>query len=1123
MKKIPKGTANGGGMFKILVIMKLTLLLSIILTFNTFAKTFGQNKVFSIEMQSATLMDVLEKIEDQSDFYFFYKTEEVKNVKLKNIRFKDATIYEVLEKLLQDEKFNYKVVDNYVAITKSDLKQTNGDANQKQKTLKGKVTDSAGEPIPGVSVVVKGTAIGITTDLEGNYTLQIPESSETIVFSFVGMKTQEIAFTGKTTINIKLQEEDIAVDEVVVTALGLSREKKALGYAVQKVAGDKVVESKELDVVNSLAGKVSGVHITQGGGGLAGGGSRIVIRGETSLAGKNEPMYVVDGIPASSINDIASEDIESISVLKGPAAAALYGSRAGAGVILLTTKEGPKNGRLNVEINSSFSLSNPMILPDAQDQYGQGSGGEYFSNKGQSWGPKFEGQPITQLWGSEKWEAHPDNAKDFYDTGSIFTNNISLAGDNKTGRYRISFTDVRQDGMIPNTSYRENRVDITTGWSFMDGLLDIKSNVKYARTFSDNDKGMDPRMWPANIDLNELKNYWEEKGVKQRQWLEQSDNPYFSLYENTNFWINEKYIGNLSLNFKFSDEWSLLLRSGVNGRVRETRYKEQVTTEGPNREHGKFSTGMSKGYEMNSDFLLTYNKQINSDLSLVASFGGNMMSTDGSWISGESSQLLIPDVYNLSNYRTYPTVSNAYDQHSKTNALYGFVNLGYKSMIYLDITARNDWNSTLMYKENDSYFYPSASLSVLLNKMLNLNEKIDLLKIKANYAGVGNATTPFQLDPFYNFTKGSGGVASISEDRVKSNPDLKPEYSNSLEFGAQATLFKNRLNVDVTYYNVKTKNQIWSMAVSPISGYDQIIRNIGKVSSEGLELTIGATPVKTKKFQWNTALNWSMDRTKVTELDDENPEYAITHNIDYRLFTYDFVGERRGAIYSRVARKFKYDENEHEASLKQYDGQLFFDGSKDLPRSDKEIIGYYNPDWIGSWSNEFSYNNFNLSFLFFANYGNAVFNGFEKTFVNQGLDKRTVAGRETGVLPEGVWESPEGIRPFVEGDEVNAESYWGDFMTDGEINDIWITDGSFLKLKEMTLGYNVPKKLLGKGLLKDLRISLTGRNLALWTKVKHVDPETFKSAGNAGSVPGIANAGGVPSARTFTLNVRMRF
>ncbi|MBI9061903.1 MAG: TonB-dependent receptor, partial [Marinilabiliaceae bacterium] len=481
------------------------------------------------------------------------------------------------------------------------------------------------------------------------------------------------------------------------------------------------------------------------------------------------------------------------------------------------------------------------------------------------------------------------------------------------------------------------------------------------------------------------------------------------------------------------------------------------------------------------------------------------------------------NVYNLSNYRTYPTVYNNYDLHNKSNSLYGFVNLGYKGMVYLDLTARNDWTSTLKYKENDSYFYPSASLSVLLNKMLGMNGSIDLLKLKANYAEVGNDIERFQLDPFISFNRGSNGEAGFKEETVKNLNNLKPEFTKSWELGAQAILFNNRLNVDFTYYSSKTTNQIWKMDVSSISGYNQIIRNIGEVKSSGLEITLSATPVKTGKFQWNTNVNWSMDRTEVTELDNEAPEYGISKSIAYGLYAYDFVGERRGAIYSRVARKFKYDPEVHDASLEQYNGKLFFDGSKDLPRSDEEIIGYHNPDWVGSWFNEFRYGNLSVSALLFANVGNSVYNGFEKSFVGDGLDKRTVAGREDGVLPDGVWESPEGIRPFLPGDEVDAESYWGDFMTDGEINDIWISDGSFLKLKEVKLAYDLPSKFFVKGPFRAVKVSLIGRNLALWTDVKHVDPETYSDTDNAGKIPGLAKAGGVPSARSYTLNLRLRF
>lgn len=1100
---------------EILRIMKISFLLMVATILQVSASVYSQKTKLNFSLENTTVKEVLEEVERQSEFTFFYNDAKLDVTKKISLDVRDKNIKDVLDKVLNKGEVVYEIVDKHIILRKA--KSQTG-----KKKVTGIVTDKKGNTLPGVSVMEKGTDNGVVTDVNGKYTINISENSTTLIFSFVGMGAQEIDIVSRRNIDVVLSEDLSELDEVVVTALGLSREKKALGYSVQKVEGESVSESKEIDAVNSLAGKVSGVHITQGGGGLAGGGSRIVIRGETSLAGNNTPMFVVDGMPVSSLNDISSYDIEDISVLKGPAAAALYGSRAGAGVILITTKEGPKNGKLNVEFSSSFGIQNPMVLPEVQDQYGQGVGGTYQANKSDSWGPKFDGQSIDQLWGGKEWKSNPNNAKDFYETGTVVSNNVSLSGDNKTGMFRVSFTDIRQKGLIPNTEYKENRIDVTSGWKFLDDKLNIKANVKYARRYSDNDKGMDPRMWPTNLNLNELKDYWVEKGIKQKQWLEQSDNPYFSLHENKKFWRNEKFIGNLTLNYNITKNLSIMLRTGANRYLNEDRYQEQATTEGTNNEYGMFNTGMSNGFEINSDFLISYKKSF-KDFSVNASFGGNMMSKDGSWIRGESSQLLIPNVYNLGNYRTYPTVSNAYDLHRKTNALYGFVNVGYKDMIYLDVTGRNDWSSTLAYKENDSYFYPSASLSVLLNKMVDMGKHVNLLKLKANYAGVGNDTEPFQLNPFYSFGRGNGGVAGLQEDQIKNTKDLKPEFTHSYEFGIQSVMFNNRLNLDLTYYHTNTKNQIWSMDVSSISGYNKIIRNIGEVQSKGLELTLSATPIKYGKFEWRTSVNWSMDVTEVTELDDENPEYAITRSIGYNLYTYDYVGKRRGAIYSRVARKFKYDPAVHDASLAKYNGQLFFDGSKDLPRSDKEIVGYYNPDWIGSWSNEFRYGNISLSALLFANVGNSVYNGFEKAYVSKGLDKRTVEGREKGVLPAGVWESPDGIRPFKPGEEVNAESYWGDFMTDGEIYDLWVEDGSFVKLKEVQLGYELPKKLLSKTPFQFVKLSVTGRNLALWTKVKHVDPETFSSSGSAGLVPGIANAGGVPSVRSFTFNLMLRF
>lgn len=995
---------------------------------------------------------------------------------------------------------------------------------QQQETVTGKVIDRTGEGIPGATIVWKGTNTGTVSDFDGNFTLTRVPNNTTLVFSFIGMKTKEVVNTTENNIRVTLEDEDIALEELVVTALNISREKKSLGYAVQDVSGDRVVQAKELNVANALAGKVSGVHVTQGGGGLGGGGSRIIIRGETSLAGNNTPMAVIDGVPGG-MNDVAPEDIESISVLKGPAAAALYGSRAGAGVIIITTKKGSMDGGLNVELNSSMSFQNPLVLPDVQSEYGQGSGGQIGDFGPLSWGPKFENQTVEQLWGSNVWQSHPNNIKNFYNTGSILTNNVSISGNDKTSTFRLSFTNVLQKGMIPNTKYDENRFDLTAGRTFLDGLLDVKANVKYAVITNDNNQSIDPMLWPTNVDLNVMKDYWMEKGVEQRLWMNKSqqiNNPYFDLYENTNWSQANRYHGNLSFTFNFTKSLNLLLRSGINGDFHESRHNRQFTSLGANNQYGGFRTNFSKGYEMNNDFLLKYNTKFGSDFSMVAMVGGNMMSSNGSNLSGESSQLLIPNVYNTGNYRTYPYVSNSYDNHTKINALYGALNLGYKDLVYLDITGRNDWTSTLLYKVNDSYFYPSASLSMLLNNMIDMSNNVDLLKIKGNYAAVGKSIDRFQLDPFYYFTRGSDGIAGIEEGGVKSYRDLKPEFTNSFEVGVEGTFFKNRLNVDLTYYNTVTKNQIWNMNVSSVSGYQQVIRNIGKVSSNGLELTLNAIPIKVGKFQWNSTINWSMDRTKVTELDPDNPGYSLSKHIGENLYSYDTVGERKGAIQSRVARRFQYDPSVHDSSLAGYDGELFFDKNKDLPRAEQQVIGYYNPDWIGSFYNELRWGNFSVSALLFANVGNSVFNKTQKDLVKHGLDKMTLQGRESGVLPEGVWESPDGIRPFAPGDEINGESYWGDYMVDGELGDLWVQDGSFLKLKEMNIGYTLPKSLLQNTLLEKVAVSITGRNLALWTKAKHIDPETYLDS-EVGLVPGVSRPGGIPSARTYTLNLNIHF
>lgn len=1109
---------------KTLLIMKITTFLLILGLLPVYAGSYAQQAKLTIKENNIQLEELIHQIEAKTEFSFFYNNDKIDKQMKVNVDAKNNTIFEILQQVLDNTDIHYQVKDKTIILTPKALF-----AQQQNKEIKGTVTDSEGEPIIGANVVVKGTNIGVITDLDGHYTINVPDGS-TLSFSYIGYMSQEIIVSNRNIIDVKLDTDNLLIDEVVVTALGLQREKKSLGYAVQEVGGNELAKGKELDVVNALAGRVSGVHITQGGGGLGGGGSRIVIRGENSISGGNEPLYIIDGVPGSS-NDVASDDIENISVLKGPAASALYGSRALSGVVVITTKSGKASKELTVEVNSSTMFQNPLVLPKYQSDYGQGSGGIYLQGTDRSWGPKLAAG-----------EGNANNARDFYETGHILTNNVSISKGTDTGNYRLSYTNMTQKGIVPNTDLRNNRFDLSTSWELIKNLT-VSANVKLNKSNSDNDQNIDPRKWPTSLNLKDLRNYWNEDGT-QKIWQTDNDNPYFSLYENTNPRETERWFTNLSANYKFLKHFSAMGRMSY---ITESGNQEWFIRKGAvgldeGREKGKggYSTEIWRNKEINADFLVSYeNYFLNEDLFFKISAGGNHMNQSGdNKIKGKSYMLGDVDVYTLANYSTYPYTTSSYGPGKRVNSLYSFVNLSYQNKIFMDVTARNDWSSTLP-ANNNSYFYPSVSLSLLMTEMFTLPETISFWKLRGSFASVGNDTEPGMLQPDYLFTEGSGGIAGITEGKVKREYNLKPEIATSYEVGTDIRFFNNRLSLDLNYYKTVTRNQIWNVQVSNISGYEYAMKNAGKVSSQGLELSLRAVPVQTGDFTWNTEINWSMDRSKVIELDPENPDLTYTVKFGENMYTYDKVGERRGALYSRYAKKFEYDPAIHSADLAQYDGAILHDAGKKIQRSDDlAILGNYNPDWIGSWYNSFQYKNFSLSFLLFTNYGNSFYAGFEKSLNSYGLVPESGEARNNGgVLPKGhLWQTiagdPGSIRPFQPGDEIDAETYYKEHIGDGENNDNWIRNGSFLKLKELTFTYNLPKQWLSKTFIKNASVSFVGRNLFVWSKVKYVDPEGYttenKSSSSGAStaeatIPGTSSSdASIPSTRNlgFSLNIQ---
>ncbi len=1024
------------------------------------------------------------------------------------------------------------------------------------QTIKGTVLSSEDNlGLPGVSIYLKNIeSLGTISDFDGTYEIKgTPE--DTLVFSYISFQTIEMPIGTMTTIDVSMLSSSVLMDEVVVTALGMKREKKSLGYSVQEVDGETIGKTKELDVVNALSGKIAGVNITQGGGGLGGGGARVVIRGETSLAGNNGPLFVIDGIPAGS-NDVASDDVASISVLKGPAAAALYGSRAAAGVILITTKSGAggEKNRVGVDVNLSLATQRPFILPDYQNEFGQGTGNQYQYFDGNNgtfpdgsisnddsrlnWGPRFDGIERPQFTGNDPWVAHPDNVSDFYETGFIANNNVAVYGASDAGSFRLSYTNIQQKGVIPNTGLTADRLDLTGSWNIGDKFT-IRANAKLIDQRSDNNQSADVRLYPRNIDVQALQDYWVPglEGTQQLQWRNSENNPYFVLNENRNAFKSTRFLGNITANYQITEKLSLMGRIGENRNFRDENIRGAFSTVGSglnfneirtsaDRRFGFYGTGQSNNRELNADFLLRYKQDFGKDLNAIISFGGNHLQTYESSTNSLVSQLLIPDVYNIGNRRVFPRTNNETEE-KKLNSFYGFANFAYKNFLYLDVTARNDWSSTLP-RDNNSYFYPSFTLSGLVHEVVELPRSISFLKLRGGVARVGSDTEPYELQNEFLWGQGENGLASISQSNVKANPELRPEITSAWEVGTDVRFFKNRIGLDLTYYNSLTSNQILRVEVSPTTGFDFILKNAGKIRSTGWEMVLNGKVIQRDKFKWNTTLNWSRDRSVVEEYDRENPDAFLSRGVTNFLFVEDRLGERRGALYGKT---FQTAPN----------GEILFTKSGDTQRGTKELLGNYNPDWMGSMYNQFEYGPFSFSFLLDVRYGGIFYSRTNFNLNIRGLSEVTLLGgtdangnptpREN-ILPDGMILDEGEFRKLTREDLIESglssggltgQQFWEN-VSDAEIPGAVIYDATYLKLRELSLAYQLPEKLISKISVRSAQVGIVMRNIAVWTDVPNVDAETFSTAEDnaAGAIPGF-DQGGVPSLRNIAFNLNLKF
>ena len=1012
---------------------------------------------------------------------------------------------------------------------------------QAKVTVKGIVLDENGEPIIGASVVDASGKNGTVTDANGNFTLEAPKGI-TLKISYLGYTPTTVAASG-TTVRVVMEPSNNDLNEVVVTALGIKREKKALGYAMQEVKTEGLTENKNFSVANMLQGKVAGVQISQSGTGL-GGSTRIVMRGLNSLSGNNQPLWVVDGMPisdnsseqasqwggfdyAGAASEINPEDIESISVLKGANAAALYGSRAQNGAIVITTKKGKLNQPLRLEYNGTLDIIKVYSPYDYQNEYGQGTGGSFDINSKMSWGQKLDGTMVDNwrnvLYGDANYGKYAltpqkDYIKDFYKTGTNYTNTVTATAGGESLRGRFSFTDSRANDVVPNYSQNRQYFDLNT--EFTSKYLDIGAKINYMHEKSKNrpsqgEYGVMIQLvkMPRGIRLSDLEN---PRGTGQYyynavNWSGPSDN-YANPYTltdpaNGNLMDRNRIIGQVNATLKFTDYLKLTGRVGVDWY--NDQFKNFNTLPDPTNTASQYVKSNNTNKEFNADLILYFDKTF-GDYSINANLGTAVTNSRSDALAGYSGLFATPNVITLANGLTQ-TVGESYAKKEIQSAFFS-ASFGYKNWAYLDVTGRNDWSSTLP-ETNRSYFYPSVSLSAILSEVLKLPSWVDFWKVRGSWAQVGNDTNPYQLATYYYlWTSGDKNDADgdklnpniVKEymSNVKALADLKPEKTNSAEVGTEAHFFGNRLSLDFTYYNTQTTNQILTIGLPGSSGYTSKHINAGKIKSHGVELMLGGTPIKTKDWQWDVNVNWGLNRTNCDYLDNEVSRYTLG---SIRIGS--VVVNAGGGYGDIVGKAYKRDAQ----------GRKIVD-SNGLPESESDkVIGNMLPKWTGSVGTQLRWRDLTFSALVDVRHGGQFISNTDNYACQQGTSARTLYGRKSGeqIVVDGVTEDGQ-----VNTKGVNAETYWTSIAGSDGIAEEFLYSASYIKMREMSLGYILPAHWFANTPIKYVKLSLVGRDLFYFHKAAPVNPEGAFSRSDYAQAFELAS---MPPTRSFGFSLNVKF
>jgi TonB-linked SusC/RagA family outer membrane protein len=1022
-----------------------------------------------------------------------------------------------------------------------------------EQTVSGTVTDGS-EPIIGATVKVKGDKnLGAVTDLDGHFTLRVKPGT-IIEVSYVGYKTQTLkAQEGMT---IVLKEDTKALDEVVVTALGIKRDRKALGYGVGEVKGEELKKAKETNVINSLAGKVAGLVVSQTAGG-ASGSTRVVLRGNTEMTGNNQPLYVVDGVPLDNTNfgsagtnggfdlgdgisSINPDDIESMSVLKGPAASALYGSRASHGVILITTKKAAKD-KMSVEYNGSLTFDTQLAKwNNTQKVYGMGSNGKYsidaVSNTNKSWGPKADGTNMLKYFdGVERpYLIIPDNVSDFFRTGLTATNTAVVGMNNGKTGVRFTFTDMRNKDIVPKTNMSRDifnlRANTTMGKVDFDFSANYtRENVKNRPALGDSKSNVGKNLMTLATTYNQewLKTYQDENG-NYSNWNGMDPynvNPYWDLYKNNNnsnkdiVRLTGKSVWNITKHFR--------LQATLGADLNWFTFNDFKAPTTPGFEAGRLQISNFRNRMYNFELLALYNNTWGA-FDFNATAGGNIYKVNNQTTVTTAQDMQIRDVVNITSFNETSIEPSSY--RKRINSLFGSASLGWKHMLYMDATLRGDQSSTLP-TSNNTYIYPSFSGSFVFSELLHADNVMPYGKLRMSWAQVGSDTDPYQLGLVYTkskYTYPGYTIGYISNSTIP-NKDLKPTKTNSFEIGLETKFLRNRIGLDVTYYTQKSRNQIMGMATSWTSGYTYRLINAGEIDNKGIEITLNTRPIQTKDFSWDLNFNFSKNSNKVVRLVDGMDMFELEKATWLDVQVAAKVGENFGSI---VGPDFKRNAA----------GQVLIDPSTGLPEYDKSnhVLGNASWDWTGGVTTTLSYKNLSLNAIFDIKVGADLYSMSERAAYESGKAKATLQGRdewyrseeqrEAAGIAKGAanWKPTGGfVAPGVidNGDGtyrpndifINPEDYWMSVCRNAP--SMFIYDNSYIKCRELTLTYQVPATWLHNW-IKGLSVSFVARNpFIVWKNIPDIDPDS-----NYNNTTGMGlEYGSLPSRKSYGFNVNIKF